>query len=92
MHVNSTLFAVVDAVAAEHRIAPGLDLDARHRVAEDLIVLQRAEAAVVDMNSNLLAVVNAVAAEYRIAARLDRNARKALPKISLSSSVPRPLS
>jgi hypothetical protein len=60
--MNSTLLAVVNAVVAECRIAARLNRNACRHVAEDLIVLQRAEAAVVDMNSTLLAVVNAVAA------------------------------
>jgi hypothetical protein len=69
------LLAVVNAVTAQRRIAAGLNLDARIRVAGDFIVLQRAEAVVEDENSSLLAVVNAVAAEGRIAAGLNLDAR-----------------
>ena len=68
----------MDAVAAQDGVAARLDLHARERVGEDVVVLQRAATLLVHVHACLLAIMDAVAAQTRIGAAVNSNASDAL--------------
>jgi hypothetical protein len=53
----------MDLVAAQSRVAAGLDLYTGEPVAGDVVVLQQPQAIVVDVDTGLLAIADAVAAQ-----------------------------
>ena len=79
---------VVDPVTAQRGVATRPDRHTVEAVAGDVVVLQRAHAAAMDEDAASLAVVDLVAAQRGSAPVLISTPAKALPVMSLSSSVP----
>ena len=59
-HVDASVLAVVDLVVPYDRVAVRPDLDARERVAVDVVVLDQAAALAEDVHAALVAVVDLV--------------------------------
>ena len=89
---DATLLAVVDPVAAQRGIAAGPDKYAGESVGEDVVIFQRPQAIVIDRDATLLAVMDMLRRSEGLPPFLIDTPARALAKMSLSSSVPRPLS
>ena len=68
-YTDASVAPVVDLVVTQHRIAVGLNPDARHRVVEDLVVGDDALPAVVHEDAPVLAAPDLVPFDQRVAPR-----------------------
>ena len=75
---DASVSPVVDLVPPQRGVAVRLDPHARHGVVEDLVVLDEAQARVVDQDAPVLAPPNLVALDLGVAARPGRGEMEGL--------------